>query len=467
MGDDTVVDKKVRSMVEERLKRTPKPTALKPSADATPAAASTKSTALTSIIATPSLYNQNEQEVKYDFKTDSVPATPLQEEIKVVNSSSPMMKLKSPEVNHNRGRSIKDMDDIDAELNEHHVQLRKVCKTIKKTQFSVANIELFIRCLQDIDLLLGVEDLEFDSNQSVAASIVECPTLLMDFAFQDENNIQIDLINAAINTLALFFGERSFSHCITYMGLEPVLCSLLTHFTNQKLRSTEIGKDVIAKLNGTCIRLLDNADRETSLLCLLSYATKSQGPSGLNVGRFSWKFFEYTVRCILKITKQFKEMEFSNMAHVMQECERFFSFRAPQEFSDFGLKGASNPYSVIVTVVQELYKYHPNDVDEYLNMTKTDSLVKMVVSKQKAKVAEIAFNAPEQVVSDQKVQLSSQSQSDVPIFSNSSCQNSLEMVDKMVDNKQKIESLVMLIAECNDAQLLHIALDKLMKLYDV
>lgn len=99
----------------------------------------------------------------------------------------------------------------------------------------------------------------------------------MDFGFQDSEHLHLDLISAVVSVLAKFFDNRHFAHCITFMGLDPVLCSLLTHFTNQQIRTIESAKDIIPKLNSTCIRLLDNADRETSLMCLLSYATKSQG----------------------------------------------------------------------------------------------------------------------------------------------------------------------------------------------
>ena len=462
LGDETAMDNKVRSMIEERLKRTvlktPNSLLVAKSADLAIEEKHVESVAATKV--------NNDLVETQDLNAKLAIAIPTPARIPSIGDlEMQRASLVIPaKVYPNTSMQIDTDSGVDS-FNKYF-KIKKLANSIKRAPLVSHKIDTYILCAHDLEAMLSMSDFEFDSDQTVAVLVVDALTMLLDFAFEDLALFQIDLINSTVSALSAFFDRRHFAHCITYMGLEPVLCSLLTHFTNSAIRSMEGGKEIISRLNNACIRLLDNSDRETSLLCLLSYASKSQGPSGTATGRFSWKFFEYTIRCILKITKQFKEMEFSNMSHVMQECERFFSIRSPQEFSDFGLKAAANPYSVIVTVVQELYKYHPIEVDDYLTISKTESLVRMVVNKQKLKSIESGQSVVEAVVPSAKVRGAVVIKSSNTETSQSAFQASLVSVDNCVDIKQKVDSLVALFSECCDGQMLHVALDKLLKLYD-
>jgi hypothetical protein len=169
--------------------------------------------------------------------------------------------------------------------------------------------------------------------------------------------------------LALF--ERRTHACyITFSSLEPTLEDLLTRFTDARLKRDAHGKALINQINTVLVRVLENSDRENVIVCLLGFICRSAGPAGEPSGAYGWKFHEYSLRCLLKMIKMVRDIELSNVQHVLEEAARFVDKHTYDEYAPHCAQSIQNPYAVVRTLVQEVTKYH---LDEALDFASTRS----------------------------------------------------------------------------------------------
>ncbi len=191
--------------------------------------------------------------------------------------------------------------------------------------------------------------------------------------------MRYELVTAALHVLHALFDKREYAQYITYSSLEPTLSDLLTRFTDQRLKREVAGKELVNKINSALVRLLDHSDRENVMVCLLGFVNRSDGPQGTTTGMYGWKFHEYALRCLLKIIKTIKDIEFSNLSNVLEEADRFMRAHSHEEYAPHVAQPQQNPYAVVRTCVQELAKYHPVDCEEFATHRAADSSIVSVI----------------------------------------------------------------------------------------
>ncbi|KAL4563558.1 hypothetical protein LXL04_027601 [Taraxacum kok-saghyz] len=181
-----------------------------------------------------------------------------------------------------------------------------------------------------------------------------------------------------LNTLMQTFQNKRLAHAVNVRTLDNLITELLLWLLDERVPRMDDGSQLLKALNVLMLKILDNAERTSSfvvLISLLKPLDPSRWPSPPSNESFATrnsKFSELVVKCLIKLTKVLQNTIYEvDLDRILQSIHVYLQDLGMEEIRRRA--GADDkPLRMVKTVLHELVKLRGTAIKGHLSMVPID-----------------------------------------------------------------------------------------------
>ncbi|XP_078437424.1 ARM repeat superfamily protein [Wolffia australiana] len=182
-----------------------------------------------------------------------------------------------------------------------------------------------------------------------------------------------------LNTLMQTFQIKRLAHAVRERTLDNLITELLMWLLDERVPLMDDGSQLLKALNVLMLKILDNAERTSSFVVLISrlrpldLSRWPSPPSNENITTRNQKFSELVVKCLIKLTKVLQSTIFEvDLDRILQSIHVYLQDLGMEEIRRRA--GADDkPLRMVKTVLHELVKIRGTAIKGHLSMVPIDT----------------------------------------------------------------------------------------------
>ncbi|CAH1448437.1 unnamed protein product [Lactuca virosa] len=181
-----------------------------------------------------------------------------------------------------------------------------------------------------------------------------------------------------LNTLMQTFQNKRLAHAVNVRTLDNLITELLLWLLDERVPRMDDGSQLLKALNVLMLKILDNAERTSSFVVLISLLKPLDPsrwpapPSNESFATRNSKFSELVVKCLIKLTKVLQNTIYEvDLDRILQSIHVYLQDLGMEEIRRRA--GADDkPLRMVKTVLHELVKLRGTAIKGHLSMVPID-----------------------------------------------------------------------------------------------
>ncbi|PWA59320.1 ARM repeat superfamily protein [Artemisia annua] len=181
-----------------------------------------------------------------------------------------------------------------------------------------------------------------------------------------------------LNTLMQAFQNKRFAHAVNQRTLDNLITELLLWLLDERVPRMDDGSQLLKALNVLMLKILDNAERTSSFVVLISLLKPldpsrwPSPPSNESFATRNMKFSDLVVKCLIKLTKVLQSTIYEvDLDRILQSIHVYLQELGMEEIRRRA--GADDkPLRMVKTVLHELVKLRGTAIKGHLSMVPID-----------------------------------------------------------------------------------------------
>nr|VDD06188.1 unnamed protein product [Brassica oleracea] len=182
-----------------------------------------------------------------------------------------------------------------------------------------------------------------------------------------------------LNTLMQTFQNKKLAHAVKEGTLESLITELLLWLLDERVPRMEDGSQLLKALNVLMLKILDNADRTSSFVVLISLLRPldpSRWPSPGTAEVYAvrnQKFSDLVVKCLIKLTKLLQSTIYEvELDRLLQSIHVYLQELGMEEIRRRRAGADDKPLRMVKTVLHELVKLRGAAIKGHLSLVPID-----------------------------------------------------------------------------------------------